>query len=307
MKSSVIQNRTAACALAVGCTMLWGTAFPFIKLGYREFGIADGDVGSMLLFAGLRFSLAGILVILFLCAKERRPALPQKPELAPIILLGVIQTAGQYFCTYFGIGRTTGTNTSIITACGSFLTVLFAPLFFKSDRLTLLKLLGCAVGFAGVLVINRWGGFGLDTLFGDFLIFMSTVFASGGNLIAKGFSKGKDPVSITGWQLLLGGLMLTLAGLLGGGRLDLSNLRGLLILLWLALVSAVAFTVWTALLKHHPAGKIAVFNLLVPVFGTALSGLLLGENVWRWEALLSLMLIAAGIVLVNISRGEKND
>ena len=136
---------------------------------------------------------------------------------------------------------------------------------------------------------------------------MSTVFASGGNLIAKGFSRGKDPVSITGWQLLLGGLMLTLAGLFGGGRLDLSNLRGLLILLWLALVSAVAFTVWTALLKHHPAGKIAVFNLLVPVFGTALSGLLLGENVWRWEALLSLTLIAAGIVLVNISRGNTND
>ena len=92
MKSSVIQNRTAACALAVCCTLLWGTAFPFIKLGYREFGIADGDVGSMLLFAGLRFSLAGILVILFLCARERRLALPQKPELAPILLLGVRQT-----------------------------------------------------------------------------------------------------------------------------------------------------------------------------------------------------------------------
>ena len=217
MKSSVIQNRTAACALAVGCTLLWGTAFPFIKLGYREFGIADGDVGSMLLFAGLRFSLAGILVILFLCAREHRLRFPQKPELAPILLLGVIQTAGQYFCTYFGIGHTTGTNTSIITACGSFLTVLFAPLFFKSDRLTLLKLLGCAVGFAGVLVINGGGGFGLGTLFGDFLIFMSTVFASGGNLIAKGFSKGKDPVSITGWQLLLGGLLLTLAGLSAAG------------------------------------------------------------------------------------------
>ena len=68
-----------------------------------------------------------------------------------------------------------------------------------------------------------------------------------------------------------------------------------------------AFSVWTALLKHHPAGKMAMFNLLVPVFGTVLSGLMLGESVWRIKNLLSLILISAGIILVNISRGDKSD
>ena len=163
---------------------------------------------------------------------------------------------------------------------------------------------GCALGFGGVLVINGGGGFALSTLFGDILIFCSTVFAAGGNLIAKGVTKGRNPVSITGYQLLLGGMILTVTGLISGGRLDLLNSQGVLILLWLAVVSAAAFSLWTALLKHHPAGKIAVFNLLVPVFGTVLSGLMLGEQVWRFETLLSLILISAGIISVNISRGD---
>ena len=304
MKISLKDNKTAACAAAVFCTLLWGTAFPFIKLGYSAFSVESGDIGSMLLFAGLRFSLAGILVICFLCAKSSRLALPKKDELLPILLLGTVQTTGQYLFTYCGIGYTTGANTSIITACASFITVLAAPLFFKNDRLTLLKLLGCALGFGGVLVINGGGGFALSTLFGDILIFCSTVFAAGGNLIAKGVTKGRNPVSITGYQLLLGGSLLTASGLISGGRLDLLNAQGVLILLWLAVVSAAAFSLWTALLKHHPAGKIAVFNLLVPVFGTVLSGLMLGEQVWRFETLLSLILISAGIISVNISRGE---
>ena len=78
-----------------------------------------------------------------------------------------------------------------------------------------------------------------------------------------------------------------------------------MILLWLAFVSAAAFTLWTALLKYHPASKISVFNLLVPVFGTILSGILLGENIFRAEIFLSLILITAGILAVNLSTEEK--
>ena len=158
------------------------------------------------------------------------------------------------------------------------------------------------LGFGGVLVMNGGGGFALETLFGDLCIFLSTVFAAGGNLIAKRVSQGRDPVRLTAYQLLFGGLGLTGLGLLCGGRLDLQNARGMLILLWLAFVSAAAFSLWTALLKYHPASRISVFNLLVPVFGTFLSGALLGEQVFRPAVLLSLLLIAAGILAVNLSR-----
>lgn len=291
--------------LAIFCTLLWGTAFPFIKLGYAAFAVES--VGDKLLFAGLRFGLAGLMVLVVACVTQRRFALPDSRGVLPVLLLGLCQTFAQYLFTYIGIGLTSGTNTSIITACASFLTVLAAPLFFRGDRLTWRKLLGCALGFGGVLLVNQGGGISSETLLGDVLIFGSTVCAAGGNFIAKRVSGGRSPVTVTAWQLMFGGALLTAVGLALGGRLDLLNLRGTVILLWLAFVSAAAFTVWTALLKYHPAGKIAVFNLLVPVFGTALSGVLLGEHVFRAETAISLLLIAAGIVLVNLADGKRKE
>ncbi len=304
-QNQFLQKRGFAAAAAVFCTLLWGTAFPFIKLGYAAFAVTDDDIGAKLLFAGLRFFIAGLMVLVFLCAREKRLVLPERSALLPVAALGAVQTFGQYLFTYIGIGFTTGANTSIITACASFLTVAGAAVFFKSDRLTVLKLLGCVLGFGGVLVMNGTGGFALQTLFGDSFIFLSTVFAAAGNLIAKKISADRSPVKITAYQLLFGGAALCAAGLVCGGRLNMTSGQGVLILLWLAFVSAAAFTVWTALLRIHPASKISVFNLLVPVFGTVLSGLLLGENILKIETLLSLLLIAAGILLVNFSKGGK--
>lgn len=302
MKSNPLKNRVFACWAAVFCTLLWGTAFPMIKLGYREFGVSEGDLGTKLLFAGARFMLAGVLVFIFLCARQRRFTLIKKSELAPVLTLGLVQTAGQYLFTYIGIGMTSGASTSIITACASFITVGLAAVFFKNEKITFLKVLGCILGFGGVMAINSFGFGASGTLLGDGLVFCSTVCAAFGNIIAKKSAGRVDPVKLTAFQLMTGSAVLLCAGFVMGGRLDLTNLNGSLILLWLAFVSAAAFTVWTAVLKYHPAGRISVFNLLVPVFGTVLSGIVLGENVMRPETLAALLLISAGIVLVNLRR-----
>lgn len=300
-RKSILQNSIIACVLAVFCTLLWGTAFPFIKLGYSSFEISEGDIGAKLLFAGLRFALAGIIVYAVVWITGRKFPLLNRGEILPVSVLGLVQTAAQYIFTYIGIGFTSGTNTSIITACASFFTVLFAPLFFRKDRLTLLKVAGCVLGFSGVLAINRGGDISTDTLFGDIMILMSTISAAAGNIISKKIAQGRNPVKITAFQLIIGGCVLTASGLVLGGRLDFSKIESLLILLWLAFVSAAAFSIWTALLKYHPASMITVFNLLVPVFGTVLSGVVLNENVFRIETLISVILISLGIAAVNIS------
>ena len=300
-KTPLLQKRGIAYAAAILCTALWGTAFPFIKLGYTSFAIEESDIGSKLLFAGARFALAGIMVYVILIFSEKKLPCAQKKDILPVTVLGLVQTAGQYIFTYIGIGFTSGTNTSIITACASFFTVLFAPLFFKNDRLSLLKIAGCVLGFAGVLVMNGGGSVSADTMFGDVMILLSTVSAAAGNIISKKIAQGRNPIKITAFQLFIGGTVLVAAGFLFGGKLSFSNTESVLILLWLAFVSAAAFSIWTALLKYNPASKITIFNLLVPVFGTVLSGLMLGENVMRIETLISLLLISAGIAAVNIT------
>lgn len=307
-----LENRVIACILAVFCTLLWGTAFPFIKLGYQSFQIAESDIGAKLLFAGLRFLIAGIMVYIFSVLAEKSFVKLKQSEIVPVTALGLVQTAAQYIFTYIGIGFTSGTNTSIITACASFITVLAAPVFFKSDKLGVTKIIGCVLGFMGVLAINWGGSISFDTGFGDFMIFLSTISAAAGNLIAKKVSVGRNPIQITSFQLMIGGLVLTIIGIICGGHLSFDRIQSIWILLWLAFVSAAAFSIWTALLKYHPASMITVFNLLVPVFGTVLSGLMLGENVFRIETLISLLLISLGIAVVNLSghfksknKGEK--
>lgn len=300
-----LENRVIACVLAVFCTLLWGTAFPFIKLGYQSFRIDESDIGAKLLFAGLRFLFAGIMVYIISVFAEKRVVMLKKCDILPVTALGLVQTAAQYIFTYIGIGFTSGTNTSIITACASFITVLAAPIFFKNDKLGIMKILGCVLGFMGVLAINWGGSISFDTGFGDFMIFLSTISAAAGNLIAKKVSVGRNPVQITAFQLMIGGLVLTIIGIICGGQLPFGRLQSILILLWLAFVSAAAFSIWTALLKYHPASMITVFNLLVPVFGTVLSGILLGENVFKIETFISLLLISLGIAVVNLSGSFK--
>ena len=283
----LFQAKSASVPLAIFCTLLWGTAFPFIKLGYAAFDVAENDVGAMLLFAGCRFFLAGLMVLPVL-AFGRNTLLPKKGDYLPIAVLGLVMTGAQYFFTYIGLGYTSGANTSIITACASFFTVFGAAIFFRGDRLTVLKILGCIVGTTA-------------TLLGDGLILVSTVCSAAGNLLSKKIAAGRNPLLVTACQLIFGGALLIIAGLCFGGRLDFSKLTGVMILVWLAFVSAAAFSIWTALLKYHSASRISVFTLLIPVFGTALSGLLLGESVFRIETILALLLIAAGIVMVNLS------
>lgn len=295
-----IKNYKVAAALAIFCTLLWGTAFPFIKVGYAQFGIEGNDIGSKLLFAGARFTLAGIMVLLIFLVKNKRLPKIEKSGILPVMLLGSVQTFGQYIFTYIGIGFTSGANTSVITACATFFTVLFAPLFFKSDKLNVCKIIGCILGFCGVLCVNSGGGVTADTLFGDFMILMSTLSAAAGNFISKGIVRDREPISVTGFQLLFGGILLLIAGFVTGGKLNFSSIKALLVLFWLAFVSAAAFAIWTALLKHHHASRICVFNLLVPVFGTLLSGIMLGESVFGIEMIVSVVLICAGIFISNM-------
>ena len=297
--------KSAAVFLAIICTLLWGTAFPFIKLGYSAFDIRFGDLGAMLLFAGCRFFLAGLVILPFMAVRCHGRILPQRADMLPIALLGLVMTAAQYLFIYIGLGFTSGANTSIITACASFFTVLAAPFFFRGDKLTWLKVCGCALGIGGVLLMNNGGGMTQDTVFGDLMVLLSTICAAAGNLLTKRIASDRNPVLVTAYQLLFGGGLLVFVGLACGGRINFWNSKGILILLWLVFVSAAAFAIWTSLLKYHPASRVSVFILLVPVFGTALSGVLLDENIWKTETLFSLILIAAGILLVNISPKEK--
>ncbi len=127
------------------CCALWGSAFPCIKIGYALFGIPAHDSASQLLFAGLRFTLAGILVIVGMSTAQRRPLVPQVRDIKPICILSLFQTIGQYFFFYLGLSRASAMSSSIIEASANFLAILFAALAFRTEKLDAAKVLGCVL------------------------------------------------------------------------------------------------------------------------------------------------------------------
>lgn len=290
---------------AVFCTMLWGTAFPGIKTGYDLFNIAADDFGSKMIFAGARFFTAGLIVaaISVLTRKNGEKVVPEKKDIFPLMVLGFFQTFLQYTLLYAGISSVSGTKSSVYTSVAAFATVLASPLFFKKDRLTLLKIVGCTAGVAGIVFMSLGDGpIAGFTLLGDGLVLMSNLSGAAGNIISKKISSpDRTPSFISGWQLLFGGAGLIVCGVLSGGRLYTDNVIGWLLLLYLAAMAGIAFMIWTGLLKKNPVSRVAVFNMLIPIFGTIWSGLFLNETIFTAANVTAILLVCLGILLVNVS------
>ena len=300
VKNKLLTNIFFVSGTALFCTILWGTAFPAIKIGYRLFEISNTDTPSILIFAGARFALAGIIVLSIGFMRNPKAMLLHKKDILPVGILGFFQTFMQYLLLYIGLLKVSGTKSSLLTSVAAFGSVILSAIFFKSDKLTFRKILGCLVGISGIVVITMSGGsLGGFSLMGDGLVILSNLSGAFGNVISKKISPDRDPVQISGWQLTFGGSALIMTGLIFGGKLTFYNIQCILILLYLAFMAGIAFMLWTMLLFHNPVSKVAVFNLFIPVFGTMWSGLFLGENIFTPINLISLLLVCSGVFLVN--------
>lgn len=291
--------------IAFICCELWGSAFPVIKIGYRQFGITDSGAGAKILFAGVRFTLAGILSWVAGSLIARKPLLPRNKDIPRIAALSLFQTILQYTFFYLGLANCTGVKSSIIDGSNPFVVIIITTLILRWEKMTLRKLLGCLLGFAGIVVINIGGDMAGFAWNGEGFIFLSVLSYAASNLLIKRFSgDGSDPVTLSALQFVLGGVVMILIGLLsGGGSAEWKvTPTGLVTLIHLGMVSAVAYSLWGILLKHNPVSRVAVFGFLTPVCGVLLSALLLGETeqAFRLTSVISLLLVCSGICLVNI-------
>jgi len=307
-----LTNNFIILLLGIICCALWGSAMPCIKIGYEAFQIASDDTWSIVLFAGTRFALAGILVIITTSIMAGEFQHPSKGSWHMIFKVSMAQTVMQYLLFYVGLANLTGTKASIITGSGTFITVLMSCLIFRLEKLGGSKLLGCIIGFAGVIIVNLAGGSDSNaaalsgfsfSLLGEGAILMSTVMSALASILISMYSKKEKPAVISGYQFFMGGLVLSAVALIFGGRLHHITPLSILLLLYMAFISAFAWTVWSILLKYNPVSKVSVYKFLIPVFGVVLSALLLGEHgAFSASTLIALALVSIGIWLVNGSK-----
>ena len=300
-KESIFSKKSVFAVCAILCTLLWGSAFPMVKKGYELFEITE--TGDKLMFAGMRFFIAGailLLVTFFVCKNrgEKRPLRLDGAQLKVLLPLTAMQIVGNYFFYYIGLSNTAGSVASILNSLDIFLSVLIVPFFMKSDRLNVSKVFGILFGFAGVIIVNLGGSVSFS-LFGEGFMLISGLFSTFGIILNKKATQIVSPIHASGFFLFTGGTVLMLVSLVMGGRLRFSNPSGIGVLFYLSGVSAIAFLLWSSLLKHNDVSKTGSFKLLIPVFGNILSALILGENIFSVSRIFAVLLVALGIWLVN--------
>ena len=302
-KSLNLQNSAIVALLALICCFLWGSAFPCVKIGYDLFSIDAKDTASQILFAGSRFTLAGFMTIAIGSIASHKLLIPAKSSWGMVFKLSMAQTVIQYLFFYIGLANTSGVKGSIIEASNVFLAILISSLLFHYEKLGKFKILGCIIGFSGVVLINM-NGTALDATMsftGEGFVFLSTLSYAFSSVLIKKYGQKENPVTLSGWQFVIGGILMVLIGSGMGGHLDGFSFKSILLLIYMAMISAVAYSIWGILLKHNPVGKVAVFGFMNPVFGVTLSAILLHEQnqAFTLQGLISLILVCIGIYLVN--------
>ena len=297
--------------VAIFCCVLWGSASPAIKIAYELFKIDASDTPSRLVLAGARFMLAGVMTIFFGSILAKKPLIPQNASWKYIVILSLFQTIGQYYFFFMSLANTSGVRGSIINASGNFLAPLFAIFLFKLEKVSAKKLIGCATGFLGIIMF--FGGAGAlvsgtpMTLKGEGAMLAAAFFYAISGCSIKIFSKHENPVILSGYQFFLGGAVLFIIGLMLGGSLNFYSTGCYLNLIYMGFISAGAYTLWGVLLKYNPVSKVSVLGFVNPIMGVLLSALFLGEGqeALSVASIVALLLVSAGIIIVNYERSKK--
>ena len=293
------------------CCVLWGSASPAIKIAYSLFRIGPEDTASRIMLAGARFMIAGVMTIVFGSVLAKKLLIPKRTSWPKVAILALVQTVGQYYFFFMALANTSGVRGSIINASGNFIAILFAAYIFRFEKMTARKLLGCLVGFAGIVMIL--GGVqalldgGAVTLAGEGAMLIADFFYAASGCLIKIFSRDENPVTLSGWQFLIGGAILFAIGSLIGGHLVFYSSACAWNLLYMGFISAGAYTLWGVLLKYNPVSRVSILGFINPVMGVLLSALFLGEGTeaFSLRGLLSLVLVSAGIIIVNTSSAQK--
>ena len=293
---------------AVFCCVLWGSASPAIKIAYELFRIGPDDTASRIMLAGARFMIAGVMTIVFGSILAKKFLVPKRESWKNVAILAMVQTVGQYYFFFMALANTSGVRGSIINASGNFIAILFAVYIFRFEKMTLKKMLGCLIGFAGILLIMGGGqalmSGGKVTLAGEGAMLAADFFYAASGCLIKIFSRDENPVTLSGYQFLLGGMVLFVIGSLMGGSLVFYSPQCALNLIYMGFISAGAYTLWGVLLKYNPVSRVSILGFINPVMGVLLSALFLGEGreACSLNGLLALLLVSAGIIIVNKSK-----
>ncbi len=281
----------------------WGWAYPLIKLGFAEFGITSDMTAAKILFAGIRFCFSGLIIIVVALKMGRSFKIRYKKDWLYILLFSITNTTLHYAFFYFGLSHSEGSRAAILNSLNVFSVVIFACIFFKSDKLTLRKIIGCIIGFIGIISLNMGSSANSTfTWLGDGMIILNALCGAAASLLVRGIGKRIDVFVGTGIALFIGGLLLLIPGLIMCETMLKITFMGCIYLLLLISISTIGFTLYNKLISCNPVGKVAIYNSLIPIVGAITSCMCLNET-FQLKYIIAGILASIGIYVIN--KGKK--
>ena len=296
MKKSIYLPAIIAC-------ILWSTAFVGVKIGLQYF--------KPLSLAGIRFILAGLLLIPF-CGSISNYFKVIRSNLKAVLIIAFVQTFLLYTFFFIGLSLVSGSMSAIIIGSSPVFAVLLAHFFMEGDRITTGKVLSIALGIAGVIIITLsrkpWSEIGQKQFLGMLLLILGSISSAGGNIIVAKYKKDINPFILNSAQIFIGGFFLFFVSLPIEGLPDFRKpVEFYLILIWLSVVSAVAFSIWFMLLKK-PGVKVSQLNIwkfIIPVLGAGLSWIILKDESPSILAVVGMVFVSSSIFISNKSAKSK--
>ena len=294
-------------ALVFFCCILWGSAFPILKLSYADLKLSPSDFEVKILFAGIRFFIASMILFAFSKMILKLKLGINKDEFFTLLILGLFNTTLLYFFFYNGLANTSGIKASILQSLNTFIVVVLSHFIYRDDHINKGKILGIIFGFLGIIIVNIEQGFGgvTFTFYGEGFMILSGLASATGTLLAKRAGRNIHPFKVTAWQMFLGSVLLLGYSLVNKpeSTLNFTFFSGAL-LIYLSLLSATAFGLWFMLLKYNKAGEISIYRFVIPIAGSILTALIVPGETFTLNIILGLLSVSVGIYFVNKLPGK---
>jgi len=302
----VISEKQSIALKAVAACLLWSTAFAGAKIALLY--------ADPFFLAGIRFFLAGLLLLPFTGhIKDYFKILGKNKKL--IFSVAALQTVIMYGFYFSGINLIPGSIAALIIGASPLVTAIITHFYLHDDKLSGHKLFSIVMGIIGItfIVVGRQTleFAGITDLIGILFLIINMIVSAFANILVSRHKGEINPILLNSYQLSIGGLVLVLFSLPMEGLPHFSwDFKFTGALLWLSILSAVAFSIWFSLLKK-PGVKVSELNMwkfLIPVFGAVFSWILLPEESPTIISLTGMAIIAISILYYYMPRksGKKS-
>ncbi|ADP33919.1 EamA/RhaT family transporter [Bacillus atrophaeus] len=269
--------------------IMWGVNWPLSKAALAY--------SPPLLFAGIRTLIGGLLLLLV--ALPRLQKLRFKQTWHIYLISAILNISLFYGLQTIGLNYLPAGLFSAIVFFQPVLMGIFSWMWL-GESMFALKLVGLAVGFAGVAVISAAGFSGHISVTGILLALGSAISWALGTVFMKKTGSRVDSIWMVALQLTIGSVFLLISGFSTESWSAIQWTAPFVIsLLFISVfVIALGWLVFFMLVGSGEASKVASYTFLIPLISITVSALFLHEPL-TFNLLAGLLFIVISICFVN--------